>query len=423
MGKTMERPFGLYIHIPFCVRKCRYCDFLSAPADAEVRHAYASALCGEIRQVGTMLKTEKAHMPVCDTIFIGGGTPTTLDPSDLAMIMDCIYGSFFVLPDAEITMEMNPGTYSNQMLSFAGKYLNRVSIGLQSAQNEELLMLGRIHTYEDFEMCYEALRGIGISNINVDLMSGIPGQTLRGWEETLLKVTSLEPDHISAYSLIVEEGTPFYELNERGELDLPDEDTEREMYRLTETILSRAGYKRYEISNYAKEGRACRHNTRYWKREPYLGFGIGAASLYGKLTIPAGIQLSWKSQRADDLFNKSSGQYRRTNTSDLKAYIERCGGTGSKAWEKEVPEDGSLVTELTIREAIEEYMFLGLRMTEGISKQDFYDQFGMPIDEMYGKVITSFIAEGLLKCRGNRIFLTERGLDLGNTVMAEFLLD
>ena len=417
------RPFGLYIHIPFCVRKCRYCDFLSAPADAEVRHAYASALCAEIREAGALLKREKMCVPVCDTIFIGGGTPTTLDPSDLAMIMECIYGSFSVLPDAEITMEMNPGTYTDKVLSFVGKYLNRVSIGLQSARNDELSMLGRIHTYEEFEVCYEALRGIGISNINVDLMSGIPGQTLRGWQETLLKVTSLEPDHISAYSLIVEEGTPFYELNERGELDLPDEDTEREMYRLTGEILAQAGYKRYEISNYAGEGRACRHNLRYWKREPYLGFGIGAASLYGELRIPAGIRASGENQCAKELFNTFSGQQRRTNATDLKSYIERFTGTKSNERETGESEDDALITDLTVREVVEEYMFLGLRMTDGISKHDFYDQFGIPIDEIYGKVIASSVNKGLLRCRGDRIFLTERGLDVGNAVMAEFLLD
>ena len=425
----MKKPLGLYIHIPFCVRKCEYCDFLSwsEPSRAD-RTAYAAALCREISAAAETFP--KADV---DTIFIGGGTPTTLSPEDLSMIMNHVRGAFHVLPEAEITMEMNPGTYSEGMIAFVKEHLTRVSIGLQSARNEELRRLGRIHTYEEFENCYRSLRNAGVDNINIDLMSALPGQSLQSWEYTLRKVIGLDPEHISAYSLIIEEGTPFYDLYESGKLNLPEEDEEREMYHLTKTILSAAGYERYEISNYAKSGFACRHNIRYWRREPYLGFGVGAASMYGELVPLAvnsalmGSKQTAISPNEGDIKNyfisccgRVSGQYRRTNDTDyiryLRHYDLRESG-GGKAWDGE-----NTTTCLSLKDSMEEFMFLGLRMTDGVSIREFYDAFGFSMDDIYGDVIRKYIENGLLERGDDRIALTARGLDVSNVVMEEFLL-
>ena len=388
------------------------------------RNAYAAALCREIRMAAEALPETEV-----DTVFIGGGTPTTLSPGELSMIMREVREAFSVFPDAEITMEMNPGTYSEGMLAFVKEHLTRVSIGLQSACDEELKVLGRIHTYDEFESCYRALRGAGVHNINVDLMSALPGQTVQSWEYTLRKVICLDPEHISAYSLIIEEETPFYDLYESGEIVLPDEDEEREMYHLTKSILAGAGYERYEISNYAKPGYVCRHNIRYWKREPYLGFGVGAASMYGEL-IPnsknnAGEDsLSWKPgdglSAFDGFCNSFSGQYRRTNGTDIRSYVNhyRLNANG----ESKVGDGENTTTPLRRKDVLAEYMFLGLRMTEGISEREFTDVFGFPIEAVYGKIIRKYTANGLLERRDGRIALTERGLDVSNVVMGEFLL-
>ena len=425
----MKKPLGLYIHIPFCVRKCEYCDFLSwsEPSRAD-RTAYAAALCREISAAAEAFP--KADV---DTIFIGGGTPTTLSPEDLSMIMNHVRGTFHVLPEAEITMEMNPGTYSEGMIAFVKEHLTRVSIGLQSARNEELRRLGRIHTYEEFENCYRSLRNAGVDNINIDLMSALPGQSIQSWEYTLRKVIGLDPEHISAYSLIVEEGTPFYDLYDSGKLDLPEEDVEREMYHLTKTILSEAGYQRYEISNYAKPGFACRHNIRYWRREPYLGFGVGAASMYGELvSFAVNSALKDSKQTAispneGDIKNyfisccgRFSGQYRRTNDTDFIRYLRHYDlreSGGGKAWDGE-----NTTTCLSLKDSMEEFMFLGLRMTDGVSIREFYDAFGFSMDDIYGDVIRKYIENGLLERGDDRIALTERGLDVSNVVMEEFLL-
>lgn len=445
----MKKPLGLYIHIPFCVRKCEYCDFLSWSGLSRAdRTAYAAALCREISAAAETFP--KADV---DTIFIGGGTPTTLSPEDLSMIMNHVRGTFHVLPEAEITMEMNPGTYSEGMIAFVKEHLTRVSIGLQSARNEELRRLGRIHTYEEFENCYRSLRNAGVDTINIDLMSALPGQSLQSWEYTLRKVIGLDPEHISAYSLIIEEGTPFYDLYESGKLDLPEEDEEREMYHLTKTILSAAGYERYEISNYAKSGFACRHNIRYWRREPYLGFGVGAASMYGELVPLAVNSAAMNCEQSgnagnagdsaflfsDDVGNRCisrnngdgensfrsccgmfSGQYRRTNDTDLSCYIRHY--EPSKSGDGMAWDGKNATTCLSLKDAMEEFMFLGLRMTDGVSVREFYDAFGFSMDAIYGDVIRKYIGNGLLKRGDDRIALTERGLDVSNVVMEEFLL-
>ena len=387
----MRKPVGVYLHFPFCVKKCSYCDFLSGPADRGTKKAYSDALCREIysfgREYGTReMISEGEKIPV-DTIFLGGGTPSVMDPADLTRVMETVLKVFDVLPEAEISMEMNPGTFREELLAFVKKYMGRVSLGLQSADDSELSRLGRIHTYSEFERCYAALRDAGISNINVDLMSAIPGQTLVSWEKSLTRILSMEPEHISCYSLIIEEGTPFFELFEKGRLDLPDEDEEREMYYLTERLMNAHGYHRYEISNYARPGYECRHNVRYWRRSPYIGFGIGAASLLDET--------------------------RWSNTRDLQRYLS---GSGSLS---DIREE---IHHLSVSEQMEEFMFLGLRMMEGVLCADFAEKFGCGLDSVYGSVCEKLISEGLLVREGDRYKLTSRGIDVSNAVLAEFLL-
>ncbi len=371
----------LYIHIPFCVRKCQYCDFLSAPATAQVQNAYMDALLREIQ--GTEAKER-----MVTSVFIGGGTPTAVEAVWIARLMDVIRQQFVLTKDAEISMEMNPGTVTEESLKvYKAAGITRLSIGLQSASDEELKRLGRIHNFEQFLHTYALVRGEGFENVNVDLMSGLPGQSLADWERTLQRIMSLQvpPEHISAYSLIVEEGTPFYEMYERGELALPDEDTEREMYRRTEEILKECGYERYEISNYAKPGMRCRHNCGYWTRKEYLGFGVGAASLYE--------------------------EKRFRNGDSVQDYI---------ANPLDCREDGQ---PLSVREQMEETMFLGLRMSEGVNRTDFYQTFGVSVEEIYGAQIKESMEEGLLVQEGQRLFLTDRGVDVSNYVMAKFLTE
>ena len=272
-----KKELELYIHIPFCVRKCSYCDFLSAPATEQTREAYMAALFAEI---GGRAKDYSDR--TVTSIFIGGGTPSLLSGEQIGQLMDRIREQFAMAQDAEITMEVNSGTASAEKLrNFYTAGINRLSIGMQSAQAEELKNLGRIHDFEGFCQVYREAVEAGFTNINVDIMSGLPGQTLASYRDTLEKVLHLEPmpQHISAYSLIVEEGTPFAAMAERGELPLPEEETERAMYEETIEVLAKYGFHRYEISNYARDGYECRHNVGYWIRRDYLGFGIGAASL------------------------------------------------------------------------------------------------------------------------------------------------
>ena len=387
----MREPIGVYIHFPFCVKKCNYCDFLSGPANSEMRSAYVDALCREIRTFGGRRGANEASRGNekirVDTVFLGGGTPSVMDPADLTRVMETVRETFDVLPGAEISMEMNPGTFREDLLAFVKKYMGRVSLGLQSADDRELSLLGRIHTYAEFERCYEALRDAGIANINVDLMSAIPGQTLASWVRTLSRVLEKRPEHISCYSLIVEEGTPFYALYEAGRLDLPDENEEREMYYETERRMEAHGYHRYEISNYARPGHECRHNVRYWRRSPYIGFGIGAASLLDET--------------------------RWSNTRDLQRYLS---GSGS------LPDIREEIQNLSVSEQMEEFMFLGLRMMEGVSGADFAEAFGCELDSVFGEACERLISEGLLAREGDRYKLTARGIDVSNSVLAEFLL-
>ena len=383
--KINSRPLELYIHIPFCVRKCLYCDFLSAPSDEAVREAYLEALIAEIK--GRAPEYEDYFVT---TVFVGGGTPSVMGGSQLERLLCAVKDAYCVEEDAEITVELNPGTVDAKKLAcYRRAGVNRLSIGLQSADDEELRTLGRIHTWEQFVSTWNLAREAGFENLNVDIMSALPGQSPEKYRTTLNKVLGLNtpPEHISAYSLIVEEGTPFYAMHERGELELPDEETDRELYYETKRILSENGYTRYEISNYARKGFACRHNCGYWRRENYLGVGIGAASLVDNV--------------------------RFKNGENLQKYLENPLGCREE------------IQALSREEQMEEYLFLGLRLTEGICAEEFEKAFGETLTGIYGEVIDKNIRDGLLTWDSpakKRLFLTERGLDVSNYVMAQFLL-
>lgn len=375
------RKLGIYIHIPFCVRKCLYCDFLSAPADEEVREQYVEALCREIRK-----ESQKYADRTIETIFLGGGTPSVLTGDQLSRILQTVYRHYRISETPEISMEINPGTATEEKLAtYKEAGVNRLSIGLQSTVDEELQRLGRIHNSRDFFDLYEIAVKTGFNNVNIDLMSAIPGQSLESWQKSLERILELDPapEHISAYSLIIEEGTPFYENTP----PLPDEDTEREMYRITNDILKKAGYERYEISNYAKPGYACRHNCTYWERGDYAGFGIGAASMVDNT--------------------------RFSNSPELEAYLK------GKACRENY-------RELSAKEQMEEFMFLGLRMMKGVSTKQFQELFGKSISQVYPGIVEKYCEQGFLRrIEGNaqeRIALTERGIDVSNVIMADFLL-
>ena len=346
------KKLGLYIHIPFCVKKCNYCDFLSAPANKQVQIAYMETLQKEIEEKAIEYKEW-----IVDTVFIGGGTPTSVPHETIVNTMETIKKEFALTKDCEITMECNPGTVTMEaMNAYAAAGINRISIGLQSADDGLLKTLGRIHTYEQFLDSYNYARNAGIQNINVDIMSGLPSQTIEQYTDTLKKVADLGVEHISAYSLIVEEGTPFYKLYEEEKLELPDEDTEREMYYQTGTMLKQYGFLRYEISNYAKNGFECKHNKRYWQRDNYLGIGLGAASFIENT--------------------------RYKNTEWLDEYLIE-----NKYLEK------NEIQNLSKEECMEEFMFLGLRMTKGISKTEFKESFGVLVEDVYGKVIEKLTSQ------------------------------
>lgn len=384
----MKKELELYIHIPFCVKKCAYCDFLSGMQNEETIEKYVSKLLDEIRAHGS--NEELITHSKVTTIFLGGGTPSILNTSQIQRIFNALRTSFEITEDAEITIEANPGTVTREKLeTYRACGINRISFGLQSTNNEELKLLGRIHTYEEFLESYRLARECGFDNINVDLISAIPKQTLVSWEETLQNVIALNPEHISAYSLIVEEGTPFAKVYGEGcpaEKDLPDEEEERAIYYRTEELLKEAGYYRYEISNYAKTGKECKHNLGYWERKEYLGIGLGAASLINNT--------------------------RYKNTDDLAYYMEHARNLIV------IQED---IQDLSTKEQMEEFMFLGLRKMEGISEKEFAETFHVDIGQQYQEQIENLMKNNLLKKENDRLMLTRHGIDVSNYVFAEFL--
>lgn len=408
----------LYIHIPFCVRKCNYCDFLSFPAGKEIVERYVRALEEEIRRTGEAVygqngrpgetvygqngrpeeavygragggKTEvrPGSAPKISTVFVGGGTPSVLEPEQIRNLFSCLRESFLLEADAEISMEGNPGTLNREKLSVCREAgINRLSLGLQSADDGLLQTLGRIHTWEQFLYNYQDARQAGFRNINIDLMSSLPGQSLENYVKTLETVTALEPEHISSYSLILEEGTPFF-ASEEIRRQLPDENTDREMYEKTKEILHEKGYERYEISNYAKPGFACRHNLGYWDEVPYLGLGLGASSYYKNA--------------------------RFSNETDIRTYMEN----------PFVPFLGRNDYECCDEKSrMEDYMIFGLRKMAGVSLSRFEKEFGTATEEIYGGVIDRYVGMGLLVLEGDRLRLTDAGIDVSNRIFEDFLL-
>ncbi len=393
------RELELYLHIPFCERKCLYCDFLSFPADDDVRERYVGALKNEI-----LSHRGWAREYAVTSVFIGGGTPSVLSAGQMGGIMETLHKVFRVNADAEITAEANPGTVTQEKLTgWKDSGINRISFGLQSVRDKELKMLGRIHTFEEFTESYRAARAAGFSNINIDLISAIPGQTVQSWRETLKTAAELGAEHISAYSLILEEGTPFYERYgkepgsgknggiQKGYPPLPDEESDRRMYEDTKSLLKSYGYHRYEISNYAKEGRECRHNLGYWERKEYLGLGLGASSLLEEC--------------------------RFHNTEDMSRYLNLF-AQGREPGPADAREG---IEKLTREDQMAEFMFLGLRKTEGIRADDFFRQFGRALRDKYGVQIEKLKNRGLLEEEEGRLRLTERGTDVSNYVFCEFL--
>ena len=394
--------FEIYIHIPFCVRKCGYCDFLSFPAGKDVQTRYMEALKREIRLTGEMLRRQAKTV---SSVFFGGGTPSVPEEGQIAGIMQELHEQFSILPDAEITIEANPGTVDlSKLRSFRSAGINRISIGCQSMHDSELVRMGRIHDRAAFLESYELARKAGFDNINLDLISALPGQSLQSWRETLHAAAALEPEHISAYSLILEEGTPFFE--QRDTLQLPDEDTEREMYEETAEILSQYGFQQYELSNYAKPGRVCRHNLGYWTGVPYLGMGLGAASYWP--AEPAG---------ADREEQEKTWMVRFRKTADLKSYLHLL----SEDDTARIPEDSASYELLGKTGCMAEFMILGLRLTDGISRKEFRCRFQNDLQDVFGGILQKYAAAGLLHNEEDRVFLTRRGRSLANVVMMEFL--
>lgn len=386
------KPISVYIHIPFCIRKCSYCDFASyaigqgsgmgqegssnSKQGSKIEE-YCKALISEIRGYD-------GKDYILKTIFIGGGTPSAIGGEIIEHITRALYESFpQVDKELEFSIEINPGTFVEDKLRiYKSIGINRLSIGLQSTNNRLLQGLGRIHTFEEFVSTYELARELQFTNINVDLMSGIPDLTLNDWNHTLQTIIKLNPEHISAYSLIVEESTPFYTKYLANQLNLPDEDTERNMYYLTKDLLRDAGYHRYEISNYAKKGYECKHNKVYWQLGEYIGFGIAAASCVNKI--------------------------RTKNTEVMEEYL-----SGNIKIEENLQ---------TQQDEMEEYMFLGLRMMEGINKTSFLHRFNQNVETIYGDVIGELVDLELMINESNTIMLTDRGIDVSNTVFEKFLL-
>ncbi len=416
IGKLPEKEglqqLELYLHVPFCEKKCDYCDFLSAPSNALGKAKYFEALQREIKSYKGRVKGYRVS-----TIFIGGGTPSCVDANYLKEALDTVREVFEICgkETIEITIEVNPGTVNrDKLMIYQEAGINRISFGLQSSLDHELRLLGRIHDYGEFLENYSLARSLGFHNINVDLMSALPGQTLSDWEITLNKVAELQPEHISAYSLIIEEGTPYYErygAGRLGEDQLPTEDLDRLIYQRTKEILAHYGYHRYEISNYSREGYECRHNKGYWTGTPYLGLGLGASSYFGNV--------------------------RFQNTSNLEEYITACTQAGKSfvnVSKKPVLSDQLTplsdvlgirreLQELSIKEQMEEFMYLGLRLTEGIHREEFRRRFGKDLEEPYGKTIADLKSKGLLEERMGTLYLTEHGLDVSNLVFVEFILD
>lgn len=370
---------GLYIHIPFCKKRCYYCDFTTYTGMESTMGPYVEALGKELRRRAAGIHAQ--------TIFIGGGTPTSLDDTSFARLME-LTAELITSPDQEVTMEANPESITPakvRMMKSAG--INRVSMGLQSTDDVILKNIGRIHDYATFLRSYQLLRDEGFDNLSFDLITALPGQDEAIIADTIGKAIALAPDHMSVYSMILEEGTPFYRKVQANELALPSDEEDRLFQDLFRNRLEAAGYERYEISNFARGGNVSRHNLNYWNFGEYIGCGVAAAEFLGGV--------------------------RRTNTPSIPEYIRRI----------EAGLDAAVTTHVNSAEdSMEEFVFMGLRKTEGISTKEFKDRFNRDFFEVYDGICDRFIENDLMISDGDRIYLTERGLDLSNYVMADFIL-
>ena len=374
-----KKELSLYIHIPFCKQKCFYCDFPSYASIDYLKSDYVEALCKEIE--------EKAIKYKIKSIFIGGGTPSYLETEEISKILNSI-NKLDLSEDIEFTMECNPGALKEEKLrAMLNGGVNRISMGLQAVQNSLLKDIGRIHSFKQFEENFNLARQIGFKNINVDLMFGLPNQKVEEWKESLETIARMNPEHISAYSLIIEEGTAFYKLWERNKLILPSEEEEREMYVITKNILKNYGYHQYEISNYSKVGSECYHNKVYWKSDEYLGLGSASTSFIDGKRIK--------------------------NIENVKDYIDKINSG------EDVIDD---IYVNTLEDNMEEFVFMGLRMIEGINVNEFNKRFGVTIEGIYKEVIDKNINKKLLVLENDRLRLTEKGIELSNSVMSDFIL-
>lgn len=373
---------GLYIHIPFCVKKCKYCDFNSFRLNVDEKRRYLNSLKREME-----LYKENLEDKSIDSVFVGGGTPSILNEEEIKILFQNIKNNFQIKDSAEITMECNPGTLTlNKLKTMKECGVNRLSIGLQAVQNNHLEYIGRVHTYEEFEKNYYQAKEVGFENINIDLMYALPNQSKEDWMESLEKVVNLNPTHISAYSLILEENTELFNMYEKHEFKLLDEDTDIEMYEYTIDYLESNGYNQYEISNYAKKGFECKHNILYWKCENYVGLGVSASGFLNET--------------------------RYNNLCELDKY-ENIIHSGKKPieWEE----------KLSIKDEIEERIFLGLRMNEGIKFKDFYEKYNLNFEEEYKNEIDKLKKMKLIETKDEGIKLTQKGREISNSVFVEFM--
>lgn len=372
---------SIYIHIPMCVKKCAYCDFTSFSGRLNQRDAYTDAVCREMREQAAFFGARRVN-----TVFFGGGTPTLMTGGQIRQMMDTLRACFDLAPDAEITMEGNPGTLSAENLNaYRAAGVNRLSLGVQSMDDGLLAGIGRIHTAAQVRRAVRQARNAGFENLNLDLMLGLPGQTTAQWRDTLGQAIALEPEHLSCYSLILEEGTPLYRQAEDGTCaPLPDEDALCEMDDCTEEMTRQAGYARYEVSNYAKAGKECRHNIVYWECLPYLGIGCAAHS---------------------DMDGR-----RFYNPEDWEGYLHAVG-------QKEKTAEGGGSRE----ERMFERVMMGLRMVRGMDEERFKRDFHMRPEEVWKKTIPKLKEEKLMESGNGRLYLTRRGMQVMNAVLVEML--
>ena len=385
----------LYIHLPFCRRKCRYCDFASYAGQDGLMHTYVDALLKEAARQSSYYTGLYGHSLRMETVFLGGGTPSLLPPEELHRLLSGLRDIFDIAPDAEFTSEANPGTLDPAWLDAAvAGGVNRLSLGMQAYQPSLLETLGRIHDFTQVEASVRMARAEGIHNLSLDLMFGLPGQTVAMWRETLDAALSLSPTHLSCYGLIPEEGTPLKRDLDAGILSLPDEEAERQMYDDTLTILSHHGFEQYEISNFALPGYACRHNLGYWRQVPYLGLGASAASCMDELN--------------------GSAYVRSTNPPGLRDYLDMM---QRYSWQTRT------VEPVSSNEAVFETMMLGLRTTRGVSEDAFQRMHGQSLDVVYGERLRMLEAQGLLRHADGYWRLTRRGMDVQNSVLVTLMDD